>query len=153
MSNIIEMSNSDFDVYRNHFSSQVTGIILPEDMNPALSFSILSRIDIVYSQLRLDLSILESRKDYYSKKINRLEKVIGEGKSEKDRYRDAVHKLENYQETSENTVNLYNIYSNIYERYLIVKGFVDILENKQKKMITYNGIMKLDNQLSGIYES
>ena len=75
MSNIIEMSNSDFDVYRNHFSSEVTGIILPEDMNPALSFSILSRIDIVYSQLRLDLSILESRKDYYSKKINRLENV------------------------------------------------------------------------------
>lgn len=151
MNSIITMSKEDFNKYQDYYSKEILDIVLPPDMNPALSFEILSKIDRVYSSLRMDMSIISSEKDFLNRKISKLEKILGEGRNEKERFKDAVRQIESYTETGDNPVNLYNIYSTIYERYLIIQGFLEVLENKQKKMITYNGVMKIEQDLGRIH--
>lgn len=68
-----------------------------------------------------------------------------QGKNEDDRKRNAVIEVRKVA-TSEG-FTLYDMQRESTERYLIIKGILDVLTNKQNRLITINGLLKLDKDL------
>lgn len=144
MSLLVEMPKEQWDEYRADLQKRVRAINIPTDVNPAIAINILSTIDNIYSVLRLDYSDLESTKERIDLMIKEIEKVGLTGKNEDERRRNSVLAV---QEKTEDGLTLYDIQRETNTRYNFIRGALDVLVNKQNRLITINGLLKLDKDL------
>ncbi|MEX3713433.1 hypothetical protein ABFV99_13595 [Cytobacillus horneckiae] len=145
MNPIVDMTKEEWGSYRSSLISTVNEIHIPSDVNPAMAIIILSKIDNVYSQLRLNFSELESSKERIDLMVKEIERVGLTGKNEDERKRNAVMEVRKVK--SEGGLTLYDMQRESTERYMFCKGILDVLINKQNRLITINGLLKLDKDL------
>lgn len=148
---IVDMKKEEWMDYRTRLTNAVQGINIPSDVNPSMAMTILSRIDTIYSTLRLQFSELESSKERIDMMVKELERVGLTGKNEDERRRNAV--IEVRKATTDDGLTLYDMQRESTERYLYCKGVLDVLINKQNRLITINGLLKLDKDLMVSQES
>lgn len=142
---IVDMTQEQWANFRNSLANEVQGIKIPTDVNPQTAISILSKIDQTYSYLRLQYSDLESSKERIDLMVREIERVGLTGKNEDERKRNAVMEVRKI--ASKNGLTLYDMQRESTERYLYCKGILDVLIHKQNRLITINGLLKLDKDL------
>lgn len=146
MNPIVDMTAAEWIVYRNTLNRDTQSINIPSDVDPAKAIVILSRIDNIYSSLRIQFSDLESSKERIDLMVKEIERVGLTGKNEDERKRNAV--MEVRKVTTQEGLTLYDMQRESTERYMFVKGILDVLINKQNRLITINGLLKLDKDLT-----
>lgn len=145
MRQIVDMTAPQWKQYRDQLSREAQEIKIPTDVNPSIAMVILSKIDSIYSNLRLQFSDLDSSKERIDLMVRELERVGLTGKNEDERKRNAV--MEVRKTTTDSGLTLYDMQRESTERYLFIKGVLDVLINKQNRLITINGLLKLDKDL------
>ncbi|MGM2632420.1 hypothetical protein [Bacillus cereus group sp. Bce040] len=145
MNPIVDMTAEQWIAYRRELNQNTQSINIPTDVNPAMAISILSRIDNIYSTLRIQFSDLESSKERIDLMVKEIERVGLTGKNEDERKRNAV--MEVRKVTTQEGLTLYDMQRESTERYMFIKGILDVLINKQNRLITINGLLKLDKDL------
>lgn len=145
MNQIVDMTAAQWKQYRDDLSREAQEIKIPTDVNPSIAMVILSKIDGIYSNLRLQFSDLDASKERIDLMVRELERVGLTGKNEDERKRNAV--MEVRKTTTDSGLTLYDMQRESTERYLFIKGVLDVLINKQNRLITINGLLKLDKDL------
>lgn len=144
--------NEEFLIYKHKWSGIVREIQLPEDINTGMGQSILSRLDEVYAYLRVDLGEIEAAHSRAESIIRQHERSKAIGKNEDDRKKNATEYLENFPTgEGEETVNMYEWFRLLNSRYIVIKSLVDVISNKQQRLITMSGFMKVDSTLGNKY--
>lgn len=144
MSSIETWNDEEFDKYSSMWKNRLIEIELPTDTNSSQGQVILYKLDKAYSYLRMDLAKLESVKDGAETIIRQAERSHAIGKNEYDRKKNATDYLQNYN-SGDVIVNMYDYASILTSRYIIIKGLVDVINNKQQRLITMSGFMKIDS--------
>ena len=140
-------TDEDFKIYSQKYAVAIQAVQLPPDINTGMGQIILSQLDELYAYLRIDLADLESAYSRAESLIRQNERSQAIGRNEEERKRNATTYLETFPVGEGKTINLYNEARRLNKRYLMVKGFVDIISNKQQRLITMSGFMKVDSQL------
>lgn len=143
-------TDDEFKQYRILWSKRLQEIKLPEDISTGTGQLILSQLDESYSYIRVDLGEIEAAKEKTESIIRQNERSKAEGKNEDDRKKNATQYLENYpvgDEGHEEYVNMYEWARLLNQRYATIKSFVDVINNKQQRLITMSGFMKIDGNL------
>lgn len=142
------MKKEEWLQYRQRITNELQSINIESDVNPMTAIVIISKIDKMYSSLRIDYSEVEATKERIDTSIKEIERVGLTGKNEDERRRNAVMAV--METKDENEMSLYDIQRETNERYLFLKGVIDVLINKQNRLITINGLLKIDsNTLAG----
>lgn len=148
MCHIVDMKKEEWLQYRKRIIDGIQSINIESDVNPMTAIVIISRIDKMYSSLRIDYSEVEATKERIDTSIKEIERVGLTGKNEDERRRNAVMAVMEAKDNNE--MSLYDIQREANERYLFLKGVIDVLINKQNRLITINGLLKIDsNTLTG----
>lgn len=140
-------TDEDFKIYSQKYAVAIQAVQLPPDINTGMGQIILSQLDELYAYLRIDLADLESAYSRAESLIRQNERSQAIGRNEEERKRNATTYLETFPVGEGKTINLYNEARRLNKRYLMVKGFVDVISNKQQRLITMSGFMKVDSQL------
>ena len=140
-------TDEDFKIYSQKYAVAIQAVQLPPDINTGMGQIILSQLDELYAYLRIDLADLESAYSRAESLIRQNERAQAIGRNEEERKRNATTYLETFPVGEGKTINLYNEARRLNKRYLMVKGFVDVISNKQQRLITMSGFMKVDSQL------
>lgn len=147
---IAYLSSADFNHRFSQYRQQVFGIQISQDITPTEARIVISRIDDIYSQLRLDYALLNSERSRVDSLIKEIERANADGKNETDRRKNATVAVREYQaEEGSEVFNLYKVYQNINYRNEMIDSLVDILDKKQSRLVTVTGLLKLDKELSG----
>lgn len=136
-----------FSLYKREWSLRLRTIRLPDDMNPGIGKSVLSQLDEAYSVLRIDFAEIEGARDKTEAIIRQNERSKSIGRNEDDRKKSATEFLENYPIGEGETIDMYETSRLMNYRYSIIKSFVDIINNKQNRLITMSGFLKLEKEL------
>ena len=139
------ITQEEWLVQKENLTREVQSIQITTDVNPAMAISLLSKIDHLYSNLRLQFSELESTKERIELTVREIEKVGLTGKNEDERRRNAVIAVR--QALTEDGITLYDVQRETTERWMYIKGILDVLMSKQNRLITINGLLKLDKDL------
>lgn len=140
-------TDEDFKIYSQKYAVAIQAVQLPPDINTGMGQIILSQLDELYAYLRIDLADLESAYSRAESLIRQNERSQAIGRNEEERKRTATTYLESFQVSEGKTINMYDEARRLNKRYLMVKGFVDVISNKQQRLITMSGFMKVDSQL------
>lgn len=140
-------TDEDFKIYSQKYAVAIQAVQLPPDINTGMGQIILSQLDELYAYLRIDLADLESAYSRAESLIRQNERAQAIGRNEEERKRNATTYLETFQVGEGKTINMYDEARRLNKRYLMVKGFVDVISNKQQRLITMSGFMKVDSQL------
>lgn len=151
--NIINCTDEEFNQYRNNWQQRLIDIHLPEDIHAQIGKIILSQLDEAYAYLRIDYAKIESAKDKADSVIRQYERSKAEGRNEDDRKRNATVYLEHFPiDSTEETINMYDMQRKITARFYSIKGLIDVINNKQQRLITMTGLMKMETELgSGMH--
>lgn len=146
------MNDSDFKKYVQRFREEITKIKLPQDINSITGQYILSELDNIYTLIRYDLADIETSYERTESIIRQHERTKTEGKNEEERKKNASLYLESFPVGDDDTVNMYDWNRLLYTRYKMIKALVDIIENKQQRLITMNGFLKIDKHLGSQFQ-
>lgn len=147
---IAYISSTEFNNRFSQYRQDVFGIQISQDITPSVARLVVSRIDEIYSQLRLDYALLNSERSRVDSLIKEIERANADGKNETDRRKNATVAVREYQaEEGSEVFNLYKVYQNINYRNEMIDSLVDILDKKQSRLVTITGLLKLDKELSG----
>lgn len=150
--NVTTCSKEEFAEYKAYWAERVTSIRLPGDINSQIGQEILSRLDEAYSYLRIDFGEIEAAKEKAESIIRQFERSKAEGSNEDNRKKNATEYLESYPIGDDETINMYDWYRLLDSRYKTINSFVTIINNKQQRLITMTGLMKIDKDLgSGMH--
>jgi len=144
---VVNMQTEDWAEYCKKLKNSIANIHIPNDVNPPVAINIISRIDHLYSNLRIQFSELESTKERIDTMIKEIERVGLKGSNEHERKRNAVMAV--IESTDDNEMSLYDIQRETNERYNFIRGVIDVLMAKQARLITINGLLKLEKELIG----
>lgn len=146
-------TDEEFGNYRRHWAKNIQDIKLPSDMNTGIGQQVLAQLDEAYAYLRIDLGELEAARSRSESIIRQHERGKAIGRNEDDRKKNATEYLENFPigETQEDTVDMYEWHRILDGRYAVVKALVDVVFNKQQRLITMSGFIKVDSQLGNNY--
>ena len=131
---------------KNQYREHLRSFVIDNDINPGRAKELLARIDVFFSEVRLEFSEVEAQKEYIDSLIRELEREYAEGRNESTRKKAATLAVKNYQD-GDRTVNLYEIQRMINERYAFLKGVIDVLNAKQARLITISGLLKIESNL------
>ena len=127
------------------WANRVRQIVIPIDISSGIVKKLNSDIDSLYTDVRLEFSDLRAAKEAVEKRIYVIErKASGNGRNDQQRRANGVTAVEEVQTDGGNTVNLWEIYNDIVEKYEFVSSVVAILESKHNRLILTSGILKLE---------
>lgn len=145
--NIVGATDEEFNHFVNEWSSIVRDIHLPADVNPHIGTSILSDLDEAYAILRIYYAKLEGAKDRVDSLVRQYERSKAEGSNEQARRKAATEYLENYENSEGQLFDMYEYQRRTNRRFFMLKGLIDIINNKQQRLITMTGLIKIDSNL------
>jgi hypothetical protein len=144
MASVSTLPQERWAAYKAQLKGQLNQIEIPVDANPATVRVILARLDKLYTDMRMEYAELEGHKDRVECLIREIERVQAVGKNEIDRKRNASLAVQEYPGNNGQVINLYDFQRQLSERYSFLKGILDSLFGKQNRLITLNGMLKLE---------
>lgn len=145
---VITMTEQEWIARKQYYKDRLSSIVIPLDITPGVAKGLLSRIDAFFSELRLELSEVEGRKERIDNIVREWERAKAIGGNEIARKRAATEAIQSYPVDGDETVNLYEVQRQMTERLSFVAGVIDILNGKQSRLITTTGLLKLEKELS-----
>lgn len=145
--NIVTANDAEFNHFIEEWSSRLSNIHLPADINTQIGTQILSDLDTAYSVLRVDYSRIEAAKDKVDSIIRQKERSKAEGSNEQNRRKNATEYLENFPGPAGGEFDMYEYQRNVNRRFFMTKSLIDIINNKQQRLITMTGLIKIDSSL------
>ena len=139
-------TESDFSIFVNQWATKLEGIHLPPDITTRIGTQVLSELDQAYAILRIHYARIEAAKDKVDSIIRQKERSMAEGSNEQNRRKNATEFLENYP-SGEQTFDMYEYQRVINKRFFMIKGLIDVINNKQQRLITMTGLIKIDSSL------
>lgn len=146
--NILEMSQGDFYEFRQKLNDEVRSIHIPDDVNPSIAKGLISRIDEVYTRIRLDLVDIENSVNRVESTIREWERSKASGSSDTQRKKNATEALQNYDAGDGEKINMYDALRSLSNRENSLKAILDTLSNKQNRLVTVTGLMKIEKELT-----
>ncbi len=136
-----------------YYTELVTQITIPEDPEPNDIKYVVSAIDSVYAEARLDLAKARRGHDRIERKYKLASKeaylaVKDAGKTEKDKEALAVAYIRSTKLDAD-PMPVTDMLDIAEERYLFMQAVVDVLNDKSNKCIIENGLLKIDVSLGG----
>lgn len=147
MVRVTTCTDEEFNQYKRTWADTLQSIQLPTDMNPATGTVVLSHLDESYAKLRIDYAELEAAKDKAESIIRQKERVMAIGSNEDNRKKNATEYLEAYPINDTETINMYEWSRLLGGRFSVLRSFIDIINNKQHRLITMTGLAKIDSNL------
>jgi hypothetical protein len=145
MSRIADFTKKEWEAFVSELKKDIEGIKIPHDINPLLALKIIAKVDDLYSTLRIDFAELESLEDTVESIIREIEKTNWTGRNDSERKLNSIKAAQNYKKPNEeHSVNLYEMLRVISQRNKFVKSILDVLLQKQQRLVNVNGMMKLD---------
>lgn len=144
MRNVSTMPNDQWLQYKASLKQQLSQMNIPVDANPAHVRTILSHMDRLHSDIRMEFAELEGHSFKVESLIRELERSKATGSNEIERKRNATIAVQQFTGNNGAEINLYDFQRTINERHLFIKGVLDTLLNKQHRLITLNGMLKLE---------
>lgn len=144
MASVSTMTQEQWVQYKAQLKQQLNQIQIPIDANPATVRVILAQLDKLYTDMRMEYAELEGHKDRIDCLIREIERVQAIGKNEIDRKRNASLAVQQYPGKNGEVINLYDFQRQLSERYSFLRGILDSLFGKQNRLITLNGMLKLE---------
>lgn len=144
MRNIVDMSTEEWNAYKVELRASVQTIAIPADVSPKVAIVILSRIDQIHSMIRVEYAELESAKESTDLIVKETERMGLQGRNEDARRRSAVLAV---RERQINGFTLYDLQRENTKRYMFLRSILDVLMSKQSRLITINGLLKLEKDL------
>ena len=148
MSSILDMNDEEWAQQKLEYKRRLSTIIIPLDISATVAKGLLSRIDAFFSEIRLEVSEVEGRKESIDNIIREWERTKIAGGNELERKRRASVAIQEYPIDEGRTVNLYDIQRQLTEKLSYLLGVLDILNGKQSRLITITGVLKLERDLS-----
>lgn len=148
MSSILDMSDEEWLQQKSEYKRRVSTIVIPLDISATVAKGLLSRIDSFFSEIRLEVSEVEGRKERVDNVIREWEREKAVGGNEIARKRAATQAIQEYPLGDGQTTNLYEVQRQMTERLSYLLGVLDILNGKQSRLITITGVLKLEKDLS-----
>lgn len=144
---IADMSEEDWIGAKQVYKQRLAAIVIPLDITPGIAKSISSRIDAFFSETRVEYGELEGQRERVSSIIDEWERTKISGTNDMLRKKNASEAIQNYPITPEETVNLYEVYRMLSERKSWLSGILEVLKEKQSRLITIGGLLKLEKDL------
>lgn len=148
MASISTMRQEEWLQFKVGIEQQIRAIAIPVDANPSHVRMILSGIDNIYTDIRLAYAEVEGNLNKTESLIRELERTKATGGNDIARKRNAAEHVQAYPTSDGGTVNLYEFQRSLTVRYSVLKGILDTLFNKQSRLITLNGMLKLEQNTS-----
>jgi hypothetical protein len=148
MSSILDMNEEEWTNQKAEYRRRLGTIIIPLDISATVAKGLLSRIDAFFSEIRLEVSEVEGRKESIDNIIREWERTKIAGGNELERKKRASNAIQEYPLGDGNTTNLYDLQRQLTERLSYLLGVLDILNGKQSRLITITGVLKLERELS-----
>lgn len=148
MSSIIDMSDQEFNQLKNQYRQRIATIIIPVDISPGIAKGLLSRIDAFFSEASLELGELDGQMKRLDSLITEWERTKIAGGNDLERKKAASQALQNFPIGENQYINVYETYRVITERHSFLKAIIRSLEGKKDSLITINGLLKLEKDLS-----
>lgn len=145
--NAVTASEEQFNLFVNEWAARIEEVRLPRDIDTQKGTMILSELDEAYAILRVEYARVESAKDKVDSIIRQKERSEAEGSNEQARRKAATDYLENYPNAQGQTFDMYEYQRNVNRRFFMVKGLIDVINNKQQRLITMTGLIKIDSTL------
>lgn len=145
---IITMTEEEWVARKEYYKGRLSSIVIPLDITPGVAKGLLSRIDAFFSELRLEVSEVEGRKERIDNIVREWERAKAIGSNEIARKKAATEAIQKYPVEEGETINLYEVQRQMTERLSFVSGVIDILNGKQSRLITTTGLLKLEKELS-----
>lgn len=142
------MTKEEWARKKAYYEDKVKELTIPVDAGPAAIKRLLAKIDALFTEARLDLVRTEVADDDIDRKIYVTEKEYAEGKNDIERRRNGITAVKVFPLANGTTIDLWEIQKATNERYKFMDSIIDILNQKQSRLITANGIMKIESQLS-----
>lgn len=143
---ITTMSDEEWTVKKGTYRTRLGTIIIPLDISPGVAKGLLSRIDAFFSEIRLELSEVQSQKEVVESIIREWERSKATGANETARKLTATRALQEYP-NEQGTINMYEVQRQLTTRHAFLQGVLDILNGKQARLITITGVLKLEKDL------
>lgn len=148
---ISTLTDEQFNAYMYENRERLNQIELPTDINPTIAIQVLSQLDVLYTRIRYDVAEVEAAYDRAESIIRQHERTKIEGRNEEERKKNASLYLENFPISDTATANMYDYYRTLKTRYEMVRALVNIIENKQQRLITMTGLLKIDKDIGSQY--
>lgn len=148
MATAIDMTDEAWAAEKDRYRQRLSTIIIPVDISPGIAKGLLSRIDNIFSEVRLEMAELDGRKERIDNIVREWEREKANGRNEIERKQNATIAIQNYPLGGGETTNLYEVQRQMTERSSFLQGVLDVLYGKQSRLITITGVLKLEKDLA-----
>lgn len=145
--NVTTATEDEFNQFVDAWAANIESVRLPSDINTQMGTQILSQLDEAYAILRVEYARIEASKDKVDSIVRQKERSEAEGSNEQARRKAATEYLESYPNAQGETFDMYEYQRSVNRRFFMIKGLIDIINNKQQRLITMTGLIKIDSNL------
>lgn len=140
------MDKELFASYKAAIEKRIREIQIEPDINTGTSRNLLSKLDILYSELLLDYTEFKYNSEILEQIIQNILRTAIDGKNIAQRTANAIELAHNYNLNGE-IVNLYDLQLEANNQLTFINTMLKLAEAKQSKLITVLGLMKIESSL------
>lgn len=145
---VAEMTEEQWIAQKQRYKERLSTIVIPLDITPGVAKGLLSRIDRLFSEVRMELAEVEAQKETIDNIVREWERSKATGTNDITRKRNATLALQEYPGPDGEPINMYELQRQLTSRHSFVMGIIDTLYGKQSRLITITGVLKLEKDLS-----
>lgn len=145
----VDISEMWQDGFYEEVEQRMSEIAITDDMNPSAVRVLLSKIDDLYSMIRLEHSRVKgiyesfSRGDSYIDRVKALHSV---GTNAEERRRASITAAMQY-DTNGQKINMYDVGDGFRRQYIYLQGIMDQLDFKRQCLVTVGGTLRTESSL------
>lgn len=132
----------------NTYRTRVNEIRIPVDIAPGQGKEILSRLDALYTEVRIIYGDIIKNGKEIDRQIYRIENKNKSGSNEGQRRASMILAVENVERGDGTKVNLYDIEIVVMKQKEDLEAILDVIEKKISMIITMNGLLKLESSFA-----
>lgn len=151
-------TNKSWEERESLYIQAIEDMDIPEHPSPVDIKEIIHRMDVVFSQAKLDYALFKKYADVYDNRIyvktkDYIIKFRQSGEAKSDEMAKSLATVAiNEEDVSKNSVKKKSLYDmvNLYKmRLTFIDTIIGIINAKQRVLVTENGILKLESSFDG----
>lgn len=123
---------------------------VPNDIEPSQGKLILSQLDALYSDIRITYGDINKMYEEVESLVERVRRKAEKlGSNTEARKASGIQAVENAERGDGQTVNLYNVRTELLHKKEDLKSLLDVINQKQSMVITMSGLLKIESTIAG----
>lgn len=145
----VDISEMWQDGFYEQIEQRMSEIVITDDMNPSAVRVLLSKIDDLYSMVRLEHSRVKGIYESFNKGdsyIDRVKVLHAVGTNAEERRRASIIAAMRYGKAGQE-LNMYDISDGFRRQYVYLQGIIDQLDFKRQCLVTVGGTLRTESTL------